>query len=238
MTVIIDIETTPDFDALGRIAPPPTEFDPSKVPLGRIKLESSKKKKIEEAREKWDSLPEDERREAFLKDIIGAKKALLRPHLSKVGGYAIKIKGGAPDIKVSITDEAKELKRISSLLRAAAMSNGRIIGWNIAGFDLPYLRRRCAIKGVDFPDVVSCDRKYPAASSAVVDLMYQWGDPTGQAGLKEVAVAVGLSPSLPEISGVDWWMSTDDERMEYCVWDLSAIENLATSMGHWEDASK
>lgn len=94
--------------------------------------------------------------------------------------------------------EGGEAELISRFWRAYADANGRSCGYNIMGFDLPYLMRRSFSLRI-MPSVKPFLAKY--RTDPTLDLMavlYNWGQAKG---LKWVCKRYGIQNDLPDLDG-------------------------------------
>lgn len=135
--ISFDIETKPlSEDELRNIMPP---FDPDSVAVGNLKDAAKIMAKIEEKRASHES-------EFFEKAALHAHTATIL-----VIGYH------NPDTKTTVIQEADEEKLIvdfwsqCSKMKSASRS---MVGVNIHGFDLPFIRRRSWMLGIDVPSWV------------------------------------------------------------------------------------
>jgi DNA polymerase elongation subunit (family B) len=131
---------------------------------------------------------------------------------------------------------------------AACLREGKLVcGWNIRGFDLPFLLRRAWILNVTVPDTIA-KRGWKGSlqfNDRIVDLLDLWraGTYTQGAGLPSnsldsVARLMGLPPKL-ECEGIEdfaQFMAKDiDKAIEYNRRDCDVAEHIALRM-LWEYA--
>lgn len=135
-----------------------------------------------------------------------------------------------------------------SLLRmfwtAFSGCEGRCVGYNILGFDLPYLMRRSMALGV-VPPVVPNLAKY--RTEPVTDLMqilYGWGSEKYK-GLKQVARLYGILNECPDVDGSKVKDLDPDTLRAYQRSDVSMVARLYNLMngvyfdhGHWVEVVK
>jgi hypothetical protein len=106
-------------------------------------------------------------------------------------------------------------------------TNGRSCGYNILGFDLPYVLRRSMDLSVPatiqpfmakFREEPSCD---------LYGILYNWGPGKG---LKWVAKRYGIPNPLPDIDGSMVDQMTREERRAYCANDVDLVVELFKKM--------
>ena len=112
--------------------------------------------------------------------------------------------------------------------------HGHLMGWNIKGFDLPFLIQRCWILGINVPSGVFNNR-YISADFAT-DLLERWTcfQPRLQTGstLDAVSKACGLGGK--ESTGADFarvWAEDKTKALDYCFLDCELTLNLAKRIG-------
>lgn len=167
---VIDIETWPmPEEVLEKFFPiqepyeDPGEFDPSTVKVGNLKDPEKIQAKIDQFRAVWE---EDRLKGEAIHDLdhLDACQAVrdgacLDPRMSRIFGVAIKTgkEGGMVLLKENPTEE-QERDLIKSMWGRFSTSN-TIIGWNIIGFDLPFLVARTLLLGMELPaDIQSMPR--------------------------------------------------------------------------------
>jgi len=167
--VVFDIETegATSIEFVKSINPPYPKFDPSGVKCGNLKTEEEKAAKIEAA-----FTAHQEQEEAHWAEKIS--KAALSAETGRVVtiGY---LPVGAPDDAAYLDDadfdEERLLRRFWAGYEKVVRLQGRIIGWNSNGFDVPYLIKRSWIVGVPVPPGVFRGKWI---SDTFVDLMQVW----------------------------------------------------------------
>lgn len=104
--------------------------------------------------------------------------------------------------------------------RSFAQLDGRACGYNVLGFDLPYLLRRSFALGIDVP-LLPRLAKYQI--EPVVDLMgilYNWGNARG---LKWVCKRYGIPNALPDLDGSKVAGMDRDTLRKYAGNDLTLV---------------
>lgn len=141
--------------------------------------------------------------------------------------------GRGEPVTCAYADEDDILHGLAALLRASAP--WMLVGWNVAGFDVPFLRARAMLCGV--PELRAM---LPAADvkpweAPVIDLMKLW--PTTRYGAfarqRHVARALGL-PAQPS-SGADvaaQWAAGDVAAIAaHCAADVAELLPIADALG-------
>lgn len=108
-----------------------------------------------------------------------------------------------------------------------AEMDGWACGYNILGFDLPYLLRRSFALGIDVPLLPRLS-KYQ--TEPVVDLMgilYNWGNARG---LKWVCKRYGIPNALPDLDGSKVAGMDRDTLRKYAANDLTLVIDLYKRM--------
>lgn len=222
----------------------PGEFDPSTIKVGNLKDQSKIDAKIEAARKQHESLASRHRDDVaaaerkFWLDVI--QMAPLSPALGKVGAVGYCIQG---EIRISDYSERELLSEFWHLFESIRANSNIATGWNIHGFDVPFILARSAIQGVEIPRGVFERGKW--LSQVFVDLMPMWGrhfDPWKQSSgdwkAKNVAKTLGASrPDSVLDDGAKWWrywLGEEAERedaIEYLEWDVAEETLIAERLG-------
>ena len=244
--IVFDIETGPlsDEDLAARVKPfeareAPGEFDPSKVRYGNLKDEAKKKKKLEDAKAAHEKAVKDhtraveQAREEWWANVKG--KAALQAVTGQVLaiGYKSTDKG---NYVLDIDREAIVLDNFwDQVRRFAAQGDRLLVGHNIAGFDLPFLRQRSFIHGIEVPDGVFERGRY-LNERLFKDTMLVWtqGKFGEFVGLDVLARALGLPGKMEGITGADFaeLIATDmDKAKAYLKTDLDVVAAVAEKLG-------
>lgn len=123
--------------------------------------------------------------------------------------------------------EGGEAELISLFWRAYADANGRSCGYNIMGFDLPYLMRRSFSLRI-MPSVKPFLAKY--RTDPTLDLMavlYNWGQAKG---LKWVCKRYGIQNDLPDLDGSQVGEMDAETLKAYCANDVKLVVRLFQRM--------
>lgn len=114
---------------------------------------------------------------------------------------------------------------------------GHVAGWNIKGFDLPFLIQRSWIQGIRVPDGVFHGRYF--SSEFCTDLMERWTcfQNGGKAGASLDAVSRACGFGGKQSTGADFariWAESlvyPDLAIEYCKHDCELTLAIAKRMG-------
>lgn len=215
LSIIYDIETAPLPEEQLRAVLPPFEFDPppgefleSSVKLGNTKDPVKVKEKIDDARKKHDAAVA-----SYSKDRADAEEAHWLKFVEKAAldassgrivaiGYRRQDENGKPVSKVAIGDERVLIEGFWKLFKmVAADPDGKLIGFNSQGFDLPFIIRRSWILDIPVPDSVFPDRYW---SRAFIDLMrkYLFGMSHEYVKLDRVSQLLGCGGKEGVVEGV------------------------------------
>jgi DNA polymerase elongation subunit (family B) len=98
---------------------------------------------------------------------------------------------------------------------------GHCVGYNILGFDLPYLLRRSMALGVKVPFVPSLARYRTEPVTDLMAILYNWGADKYK-GLKQVAKLYGIPNNCPDMDGSQ--VSADISPMLLHAYQKSDVE--------------
>lgn len=123
-------------------------------------------------------------------------------------------------------------------LRHHLMRNHYIAGWNIKGFDLPFLRKRAWVLGLPFPNIMGS--RYRGRwywNPNCLDMLEEWqsgsGERKGQS-LGQVSKLLGGPEKLGK--GADYYKLTPQQRVDYLQRDLEITAFVGKRMGlPWEE---
>lgn len=247
--VVIDIETQSlPMEQIQSILPPfnpksigkhPGEFDESKVKHGATKDEAKRKAKTEDCRAKhlaliieyeekllngesdhWKSIQED----AALEALTGQVLAI---------GYSGKAVRIEHQIECSETDM---LSRFWEMFTNCKTQGRQLVGFNLRGFDVPFLYQRSIILGIDIPKGVFNNNRF--LSDTFTDLRDLWLGSSGQqkGKLDSICRACGIGSKPDGIGGEDFARLYRDETtrrvaLDYLANDLAMTKALASRFG-------
>jgi len=225
-----------------------TLFDPTAVRTGNMTDPAKIKAKIEDARKKHNqafALAERsvvEARQQHWQDF--QDKAALKAHTGRVLAIGY-ISGensrivGQDDSGSSPSQEGPMLVEFLSQLMTWIDEGRRLVGFNIFGFDLPFMFRRMWILGQRVSGKDSLLRNNRQWHENLIDLMKVWG--CGVWGeyikLDTLAKALGVGQKPSEVTGAnfhEFWNGTKVQRAKakaYLVNDLKMTQACAERLG-------
>lgn len=238
----------------------PTEFDSSTVKLGRMndqakiadkiaaartehaRLVAERDQRIEQARVEFERAKADaprilaEAEAAHWSGVVG--KAALSPITGRV--LAIGYYNPIGD-KVAINgvdeagDEVKLLLAFWAKYATCRAASRSMLGFNIFGFDLPFLARRSWLLGVDLPTTLF-DPSGRYFDRVFVDLMARWkcGNYSDNIKLAGLAKFFGVGDKPDGVSGADFarlWAEDREQAIAYLANDLRMTAACAARMG-------
>lgn len=252
--LIFDIETAalpldrikqifPPFDLATAIGPHPPAFDESAVKIGNLKDEAKIAAKKREALDKYNKTIADyERKKATAEDDHWAA-ILDKAALSAITGQVIAIgyRGEKELLHLAVNGvtESHLIRRFWKQYATCRQSSRSMVGFNIEGFDVPFLAQRSWILGIDVPDTVF----QPGSrflDSTFVDLFKVWqcGNRQGKGSLDVVCKACGIGGKPEGTNGADFaglLRSDDPEKRkqaeQYLSNDLELPARLAERFG-------
>jgi DNA polymerase elongation subunit (family B) len=127
-------------------------------------------------------------------------QAPLDADLGKVIAIAMQF-GVETQVEVSLAGDSEtrtETELIKWFWSAYARADGRSCGYNIIGFDLPYLLRRSFELGITVPIFPRLAKYQTDPTIDLMGILYNWGTPRG---LKWVCKRYGIENPLPELNG-------------------------------------
>ncbi|HMN61262.1 MAG TPA: ribonuclease H-like domain-containing protein [Anaerolinea sp.] len=157
------------------------------------------------------------------------QQAPLDADLGKVIAVAIQrgLENAAEVCLVGDPETPNEAALLRFFWSSFAQLNGRVCGYNILGFDLPYLLRRSFALNIEVP-LMPRLAKYQ--TEPVVDLMgilYNWGNARG---LKWVCKRYGIQNPLPDLDGSQVANMDRDTLRKYAGNDLALLIELYKRM--------
>ncbi len=251
--LVFDIETAPRAaDELKQVVEPfdpasvrlPVgDFDPATVKLGNLKDPAKVSAKIAEAQAEFEAAKTNgpkllaEAENNYWLDCLG--RAALSPLTGRV--LAIGYFNPQKD-KAAINGDgtpAGEVQLLTNFWRKyneCRAANRRLIGFNILGFDVPFLVRRSWLLGVDVPETLF-DPSGRYLDRLFVDLLARWkcGNNGESVKLDTLARYFGVGAKPDGVSGADFaqlWDTDREKAIEYLVNDLKLTAGCAARMGY------
>lgn len=248
----------PPFDE-EQAVPHPGEFDQNNVAIGNLKDPVKIDAKIEEARFghslKVKSLAKA-RADARNKYVAGVmEKAALSAMTGQVKAIGIKdvdssvsqiVAVDSVDFTTTVLGEISDQSYLyrtvpnepillATFWEAVKTRDGRFVGHNIHGFDLPFLIRRSWINGIDVPQGVMAGRYF---AGKFVDTMQLWGcGGRDFVSLDAICKCLGVPGKGDDCSGADFARMFDEggesrmKALAYLANDLEMTQAVAEAMG-------
>lgn len=231
------IQAIPAFAFNPASVPHPGEFDPMKVKVGNLKDQSKIDAKIDEARVAHKSAVDTYDQTLQLAQQNHWTSILDAAALTALTGEVLAI--GYLGAKEIIDHQGKFgekqiLTRFWAQFLNCRNAGRTLVGWNIEGFDIPFLCQRSAILGVPVPDKVFSETSY--LSLQFIDLMKRWIRPNRQGGVKldTVARAMGFQGKPNGITGGmfhEFFRSDRDKALGYLSNDLRMVVQVGSRLG-------
>jgi len=157
------------------------------------------------------------------------EKAPLNPATTKIVALGFHL-GDDSGVFVERENETKLLENFWRLYNDA---DGRCVGYNILGYDLPVILRRSALLGVlPYGPDVELRRYVDFPITDLMQILSNWNFQKWES-LKLVTKLFDLPVEFDEEdSGEFVQYMTDDQLMDYCMKDVSAIWHLYHKMNH------
>lgn len=217
---VLDIETAPLL--WDKIVETVGGFDPSSVKMGNIKDPVKQAAKIQEAKENYQS------------DVLAS--AALKPWTGRVCAVGTQVSGC--DWQITSGSEKEMLEFIWDwYLRVSGPHGGcRVAGWNILGFDIPFLRMRSWVNGVKVPASLNqSPRGRYCSYQDIVDLMFLFTGNGEYCKLDIAARALCVGhKSDGEVEGKnfhEYWESGDPQKQslaeQYLISDIMTTMKIA-----------
>ncbi len=231
------IQSMPSFAFDPTSVPHPGVFDPSMVKVGHLKDQAKIDAKIEEARTAHQSAVDNYDRSLRSTEASHWQSIIDAAALSAISGevLAIGYRGNKEilDHQGKMT-EKQILTRFWGQFQNCRNSGRCLVGWNIEGFDLPFVCQRSAILGITVPDKVFSETGF--VSFQFIDLMKRWMRPSKHGGVKldTVARAMGFDGKLEGISGGmfhEIFHNDREQALSYLSNDLRMVVDIGGRMG-------
>lgn len=221
--IVFDIETGPLPDEeLQRLIP---AFDERSVKCGNIKDPEKIAAKIAEAKAEHEATFVER---AALSAITGRVLAIgYRSERGTAIAHVAEIESG----------ETGLLQQFWQRYRGCRSDRRRLVGHNIAGFDVPFVIRRSWVLGISIPDTVFAGRYL---DQIFVDTMQIWQCSNYRdafVSLDSLAKVFGLGAKTDGITGADFarlYYGTPEERtaaLEYLRNDIELTYQVAVRLG-------
>ena len=247
--VVIDIETGPlpleQLQAtLGPYDPAsagkhPGEFDPESVKYGQTKDPDKRAAKLEECHQKHLQEVAAFERKQETAEVDHWKKILDRAALSAITGQVLAIGVLGKQVAILSREDRTEEEMLVAFWKTYSdfRKNGerKMVGFNLRGFDIPFLFQRSIILEVDVPEGVFEKDRY--LGSGFIDLRDRWNACGNQEGsLNDICRACGIGAKPDDVHGKDfhrffWNPETRQQAINYLINDLQMTRAFAIRMG-------
>jgi hypothetical protein len=212
------------------------QFDPKKVALGNTKDPVKVEAKIAEARQKHLD-------KAALSPATGKVLAVGWKPLDAATGPAFiigetRLFPGEPiQSPDQLPDEKENLERFWEFASVAIEEDRQLVGFNIFGFDIPFLATRSWVNDVKVPDFVFDAHNYPNPYYFIdLAVVYQCGNRQRTITQDGLAKMLGVGCKTKGMNGGDFaglWLGTPEEHEQaaaYAINDVLLIANCADKM--------
>ena len=213
MTIItIDIET--DYS-----------HDPSVIERVCSKVTPPANYKSEEAIEKWWKEKGNDQK------VEAQRKTALEPLYGSIKMIGYQFNDGEPEV---LTGAEKDiLERFFSIMNALHKTDAdglpyvpTIVGHNVKGFDLDFIRKRAIVHGVKMPRWMGC--YYTRYSTDVYDTMEEWAGWGKRVKLDDLAFALlGETKTSDGAASLDM---TEEDCIHYCKSDVALTYKIFQRM--------
>lgn len=254
--IVFDIETGPlQLDRIKEVLPPfdpdsigkpPGEFDPDSVKVGNLTDQAKIDAKFKAAREKHAKAVDDFDHKQRNAETDYWQDQLNKAALSAVVGQVVAIgyhgKNRTLHLAVDGVSESALLMKFWKVYSQARADRRVMTGFNIKGFDVPFLAQRSWALGIDVPASILTPTGF--LENTFVDLLdrwkcgVRWGGQAGHATLDTVCKALGLPSKYDGIGGDQFarmlWSDNEDNRRQaiaYLNSDIDATVALAERLG-------
>ncbi|MBX3422239.1 MAG: ribonuclease H-like domain-containing protein [Pirellulaceae bacterium] len=231
----------PAFDS-SSLGPPPGDFDPASVKTGNIKDQAKIEAKIADARNAHALAVQRYQQQTASAEPAYWADQQAKAALSAITGQVLAIGYCGEKVLIDcVGDSVREdqlIRRFWAQFIKARDQGRHLVGWNIEGFDLPFLCQRSAILGIRVPDRVFSDAGW--LDSTFVDLMRRWCRPArAMVKLDTVARAIGDNGKTFDRDGnkiggdqfADLFFNDPDLAIEYLKNDLNMVVSVGSRLG-------
>jgi len=212
------------FSAIGK------PFNPLAVKTGNIKDPVKIEQKITAARDNYAVEQKELIEQAAKAETDYVAKFAERAALDACRGQLLAIGYLSDKQRIDDRDEQTMLCQFWHTFNGAAGEARKMIGFNIFGFDLPFIIRRSWVYGLHVPAGVINKNRYWHDSFVDLAEVYRLGCHGEFKSLGEMSVAMGIGEKLDGVSGADFhklWAEDRPKAMEYLGRDLELTKKLA-----------
>jgi hypothetical protein len=225
-TIVFDLETGPLAESeLSALLPP---FDPAEVKTGNLKDPAKIAEKIAEAEA---SHRRDFIERAALDPLTGRVVAIGIMSFDAEGEQPATLGKGGKFSIIGHDDEAQTLREFWELTRGEMGRNNPLIGFNIFGFDLPFLFRRSWKHRVPVPFGLRRGRYW---GDQLLDLRDAWqlGDRQARGSLDSIARHLGVGAKNGDGKAfAELWQCNRKQAEAYLRNDIELTAKVAEALG-------
>jgi hypothetical protein len=225
-TIVFDLETGPLAESeLSALLPP---FDPAEVKTGNLKDPAKIAEKIAEAEANH---RRDFIERAALDPLTGRVVAIGVMTFDAKGETPTKFGKGGKFSIIGHVDEAQTLREFWELTRGEMGRLNPMIGFNIFGFDLPFLFRRSWKHRVPVPFGIRRGRYW---GDQLLDLRDAWqlGDRQARGSLDSIARHLGVGAKNGDGKAfAELWWSDRKQAESYLRNDIELTALVANALG-------
>lgn len=164
------------------------------------------------------------------------EQAALDPDYGKVlsigysrDGVNVKVYAVGDEVEVDEPEPINEKDLIVHFWMRLAECNGCCVGYNILGFDLPYLMARSMYLGVKVPLIPNLAKFRTDPVTDLMAIRYNW-DTYKSKGLKQVCKLLRIPNDCPDVDGSKVASLTPDELKAYQASDVKLVIALYNRM--------
>jgi len=118
---------------------------------------------------------------------------------------------------------------ITEFWKALAFCNGNAVGYNILGFDIPYIMRRSMALGIKVPFIPNLAKFRTDPITDLMAIIYNWGSQMYK-GLKLVAKLYKIANDCPDVDGSQVKDLSPRQLREYQISDVKLTQALYKKM--------
>ncbi len=129
----------------------------------------------------------------------------------------------------AVTNTYSEKEMLETFWRLFKECGGACVGYNILGFDLPYLMRRSMALGVKLPFIPNLAKYRTEPITDLMMIIYNWGSDKYKS-LKQVAKLYGIENAAPDVDGSMVAGLDADQLIAYQISDVKMVMALYEKM--------
>jgi DNA polymerase elongation subunit (family B) len=129
----------------------------------------------------------------------------------------------------AVANTYSEKEMLETFWRLFKECGGACVGYNILGFDLPYLMRRSMALGVKLPFIPNLAKYRTEPITDLMMIIYNWGSDKYKS-LKQVAKLYGIENAAPDVDGSMVAGLDADQLIAYQISDVKMVMALYEKM--------